>query len=247
MKRKEFRITSITADESRTIHGVIPYESLSQNLGGFYERLAPGCFSKTLKESKDIRCLVEHDDKRLLARTKNGSLRFIDTDSALRFEFEAPETSEGEDILTMARSGLVNGCSFGFMCIHDSYEYIDGREIRTVLEAKLLETSIVLSEPAYESSQVYVRSLSEAFKDSKEIDENSQAAIKAEIEKLSALLPKEETKVEEVKEEVKVEEDQKVEKPKVELKVEEGPSPEDIQKMNDLMDRLNKAEEILLK
>ena len=188
-KVKEIRNISFDASvspDSRTICGIIPYNSRSEYMG-FVEKILPGAFSKTLQENADIRCLIEHSDQRLLARTKNGSLRFDDQADGLHFEFDAPETTEGEDILTMTRTGLVNGCSFGMIVMQENYAYEDGEEVRTIIEARLLEVSLVLSMPAYPETVVYTRSLSSAF-EGKEIDDAGKAAIEAEIEKLRSLL-----------------------------------------------------------
>ena len=189
-KQKEYRSISFSLnDESRNINGFIPYNDLSEYLG-FYERIAPGAFNKTLADGADVRALVEHSDQRLLARTKNGSLHLESLEDGLHFSFDAPDTQDGNDILTMTRSGLVNGCSFGFIVMEDSYEYVDGKEIRTILQARLLEVSIVLSEPAYSNTLVYTRSLSSAFEGKETLTEEEQKAAQAEIEKLQSMLPK---------------------------------------------------------
>lgn len=189
-KQKEYRAISFDASaeaESRTISGVIPYNSYSEYMG-FYERLNPGCFSKSLSEQEDIRALIEHNDGRLLARTKNGSLKLEDGPDALRFTFDAPNTTEGDDILTMVREGLVSGCSFGMIVMSENYDYIEGKEVRTILEARLLEVSLVLSEPAYSDTIVYTRSLSSAF-EGKELSDTDKTAIQEEISKLQSLIP----------------------------------------------------------
>ena len=238
-KQKEYRAISFDASasaDSRTISGLIPYNSLSAYMG-FYEKLQPGCFSKSLSEQSDIRALIEHSDQRLLARTKNGSLKLEDSTEALRFTFEAPNTTEGDDILTMVREGLVSGCSFGMIVMSENYDYEDGKEVRTIIEARLLEISLVLSEPAYPDTVVYTRSLSSAFSEGKELTDEDKTAIQTEIDKLQSLLPKtEEKKEEEVKEEVKEPEPEK--EP-------EGPSEEEQKEIDELMKRLEAAQKII--
>ena len=243
-KQKEYRSISFSLnDESRNINGFIPYNDLSEYMG-FYERIAPGAFNKTLADGADVRALVEHSDQRLLARTKNGSLHLESLEDGLHFSFDAPETQDGNDILTMTRSGLVNGCSFGFIVMEDSYEYIDGKEVRTILQARLLEVSIVLSEPAYANTMVYTRSLSSAFEGKETLTEEEQKAAQAEIEKLQAMLPK----VEEPKEEVSKEEkkDPEPEGPtEEELKAQEEAAAKEAEEMQKLYERLEAASKIL--
>ena len=247
MKRnKEYRAISFNAssdENSRTISGIIPYNSDSAYMG-FIERLAPGCFSKSLSEQTDIRALVEHSDQRLLARTKNGSLKLEDSEDALRFTFDAPNTTEGDDILTMVRDGLVSGCSFGFIVIKDDYKLINGDEFRTILEAKLLEVSLVLSEPAYPETVVYTRSLSSAFSEGKELTDEDKTAIQTEIDKLQNLLPKEEEKKEEeVKEEVKEPEPEK--EPEGPSEEEQKRQAEEEAALESLLKRLEEAQKII--
>lgn len=243
-KQKEYRSISFALnEESRNINGFIPYNDLSEYMG-FYERIAPGAFNKTLSDGADVRALVEHSDQRLLARTKNGSLHLESLEDGLHFSFDAPDTQEGNDILTMTRSGLVNGCSFGFIVMEDSYEYVDNKEVRTILQARLLEVSIVLSEPAYANTLVYTRSLSSAFEGKETLTEDEQKAARAEIEKLQSMLPK----VEELKqEEPKVEE--KKEEPngptEEEIKAQEEAAAKEAEEMQKLYERLEAAQKIL--
>ena len=207
----------------RTIVGTIPYNSRSEYMG-FYEVLAPGCFTKSIRESKDIRLLLEHDDSRLLARTKNGSLRLTDDEFGLHFEADLPETTDGDNLIEMLRTQLLDQLSFGFIAINDKYEVVGGDELRTIQEARLIEISVV-SNPAYSQTDCkLLRSLSSAFKEGEDIDEKGQEAIKAEIEKLQNLLPKQE---EEHREEPKPQEE------------------DDSAEIEALYERLKKAEEII--
>ena len=236
-KQKEYRSFSFElASEGRTAHIRIPYNSRSEYMG-FYEILSPEVFKKTLQENSSIRVLVEHDDRLLLARSDNGSLRITNTPDALEADFDIPETTLGNDLLVEIKSGLITGASFGFIVVRDDYKFVDGDEVRTVLEAKLLELSVVRSIPAYSGTSVSVRSLSQAL-EGQEINDDAKSAIQAEIDKLQAMLPKEEPK-EEVKEEIQ-------EEIKEEVKEEEVKEPEiDQAVLDDLEARLDAAEKIL--
>lgn len=219
---KEFRSfpVEITTGENRTAHIRIPYNERSEYMG-FYEILDPSVFKKTLQENNSIRVLVEHDDRLLVARSDNGSLRITNTPDALEADFDIPETTVGNDLLVEIKSGLILGASFGFIVMKDDYKFIDGDEVRVVYEAKLLELSCVRSIPAYSGTSVSVRSLSSAFEGKENIDEEGQAAIRAEIDKLNSLLPQEEKKEEEKKDE------------------------DDPEEIKALQERLQKAQEII--
>lgn len=220
--RSQVELRAIESENSMSIHGFIPYNSNSEGLP-WIERLARGCFTKTLQESRDILGLYDHSAGNLLARTSNGSLRFNDTESGLEFDIDLPDTQLGRDTYEMCRSSLLSSCSFGFSAIREDWLYENNEEVRVILEAKLYEVSIV-AQPAYPQTNVSARSLSSIF-EGKELTEDEQNSVKAEIEKLQALLPQEEEKREEPKTEVEPEDD-----------------PEEIQA---LMDRLHKAEDII--
>jgi HK97 family phage prohead protease len=137
------------------------FNSTSQNLGGFVERVAPGAFTKTLQET-DVRALFDHNSANLLGRKSAGTLRLQETERGLAYEVDIPETTLGRDIATLLCRGDLRGSSFGFRTISDSWgETADGYPLRTLNEVALREVSIV-TWPAYESSEASLRSLAEA-------------------------------------------------------------------------------------
>ena len=232
-KNVEFRNIDIKVD-SRRIEGFIPYNSESSDIG-FYEVLDPHCFDKTLRESKDIRCLFNHTDENILARTKNNSLHFENREDGLYFNFEAPNTTIGNDVLEMAKEDLLSGTSFGMIVMNDEWRTVEGRQCRKVKEARLIEVSVLTSLPAYPDSAVYCRSLSEALGNKESLDDTDIDSIKAEMEKLSALLPKEQESVDDSN-------------TQSETKGQESttePSEEEVKQLNDLMERLNEVQKIL--
>ena len=202
---REYNTLLGVSQETRRIEGVIPYNSKSEYMG-YWEVLQKGCFTKTLNESKDIRCLYGHDDNQLLARTKNGSLRFEDRDDGLHFFFEAPNTQLGNDVLTMVRDGLISGCSFGFICIKEKNEIRNNERYRIVTEARLLEVS-PCGLPCYSESEVHNRNLEEHSEEHS--DEHSDEQTETQSEETTTnikeqtqdgsenIKPKEEQKAEE--------------------------------------------------
>ena len=233
-KNVEFRNIDIKV-ESRRIEGFIPYNSESSDIG-FYEVLDPHCFDKTLRESKDIRALFNHTDENILARTKNNSLHFENREDGLYFNFEAPNTTIGNDVLEMAKDDLLSGTSFGMIVMNDEWRTVEGRQCRKVKEARLIEVSVLTSLPAYPDSAVYCRSLSEALGGKETLDDTDIDSIKAEMEKLSALLPK--------KEEESVDDSNTQSETKGQESTTE-PSEEEVKQLNDLMERLNEVQKIL--
>jgi HK97 family phage prohead protease len=168
MKTKETRIAVaelrvVAADGTPTkIAGhAAKFDSLSEDLGGFRERIAPGAFAKSI-QSGDIRALWNHDANIVLGRNKAGTLRLSEDSAGLAFEVDAPDTQLVRDmVMAPIARGDVNQCSFGFYTMADKWAKVDGEWIRTLLECELFDVSPV-TYPAYPSTDVAVRSLQAA-------------------------------------------------------------------------------------
>ena len=168
MKTRETRIAVAelrviaAADAPTKIAGhAAKFDSLSEDLGGFRERIAPGAFAKAI-QSGDIRALWNHDANIVLGRNKSGTLRLSEDSAGLAFEVDAPDTQLVRDmVMAPIARGDVNQCSFGFYTIADKWAKVDGEWIRTLLECELFDVSPV-TYPAYPSTDVAVRSLQAA-------------------------------------------------------------------------------------
>ena len=136
------------------------FNRLSQNLGGFVERVAQGTFAKTIQEA-DVRALFNHDADQVLGRSKSGTLRMQEDEKGLRYEIDLPNTQLGRDLAVLLERGDVSGSSFGFLTVSDSWGTTeDGYPLRTLTEVKLRDVSPCVF-PAYEASEASLRSLSE--------------------------------------------------------------------------------------
>ncbi len=146
------------------ISGFIPYDSMSENLGGFIEIIRRGAFSKSLQEA-DIRCLWTHDTQHVCGRSKNGTITFEDRSDGLYFEDELPKTSWASDLSESVTRGDTPGVSFGFQTVKDRWTYDEdaGTATRELLEVKLLEVSVGVAFPAYSetNSSVSTRELAQ--------------------------------------------------------------------------------------
>ena len=60
----------------------------------FYEEIAPGAFSETLKTS-DVRALINHDPGRVIGRMSAGNLRVAEDERGLSIEVDLPDTTDG--------------------------------------------------------------------------------------------------------------------------------------------------------
>ena len=126
----------------------------------FIERIAPGAFSKTLRQQKrDIRLYVNHDSNLVLASRRSGTLRITEDDIGLRVEADLPETTAGRDIRELMRTGVVDKMSFGFQVDRRGDMWNEDGTERTLTSVRLFEVSVVTGFPAYEATMATVRSL----------------------------------------------------------------------------------------
>jgi len=145
----------------RQAHGYAAvFNKLSQNLGGFVERVAPGAFAKTLQE-QDIRALFNHDENHVLGRLAAGTLRAEEDGTGLVYDIDLPDTVSGRDVATLLERGDVSGSSFGFRVVEDEWgETEQGFPLRTLKAVALRDVGPVTF-PAYTDSTSALRSLAE--------------------------------------------------------------------------------------
>lgn len=144
-------------DGSRTLSGLIPYNSKSVDLGGFTEIIAPGAFAEALKPEADVLALRDHDSKLLMGRTKSGTLALTDTAEGLRYTIKLPKSPAAADLAESVDRGDLDSTSFGFIALEDDWAVIEDTLIRTLKRVELLEVS-PCSFAAYPDSAVAVRS-----------------------------------------------------------------------------------------
>lgn len=147
-----------SADGKTTLSGYAAvFNSRSQDLGGFVEQIAPGAFSKTLRE-QDVMMLYNHDPSKPMGRMSNGTLSLSQDQRGLKFEMQ-PDTSISwiVDAVNSIRAGLITQMSFGFATINDNWDMQGDQLVRTLLECQLFEVSPVTF-PAYLQTSVNARS-----------------------------------------------------------------------------------------
>jgi uncharacterized protein len=162
----ELRVDEAADTGKKTIRGfAAKYNSLSGDLGGFREMLAPGCFSGCLQD--DIRGLLNHDPNLILGRSKAGTMRVIDSPDGLIYEIDLPDTTIANDLAVSMSRGDIDQSSFAFALDSDdpnADEWTwteDSGMIRTVRKVACLRDCSPVTYPAYESSTsaVYQRAL----------------------------------------------------------------------------------------
>lgn len=167
---REFPVTELRFDEdggqAKKLRGYAAiFNRLSENLGGFREKIQPGAFARTIKTA-DVRLLVNHEGLPL-ARTKSGTLLLSEDDNGLRFESDMDLTDpDVQRLIPKMRRSDLNQMSFGFFTISDKWEHpaegSNKESIRTLLEVELYDISIV-TYPAYPQTIVNIRSAKEVY------------------------------------------------------------------------------------
>lgn len=164
IERRSFPVREMRASDGDTpqISGYAAvFNELSENLGGFYERIERGAFAKTI-DSSDVRALWNHDSNYPLGRTRAGTLALSEDETGLAFKIDPPDTSYARDLIVSMRRGDIDQMSFGFLTVRDRWEQIGGQVIRTLLEVELFDVSPV-TYPAYPTTSAAVRSKFESF------------------------------------------------------------------------------------
>lgn len=160
---------------------------------GFYEMILKGAITDETIKRSDVICKLNHDDQKVLARSKygEGSLILEVDDKGLKYTFEAPRTQYGDELLEYLRRGDITGSSFAFTIEEDEFSYqwpfdkdADPVLCREVIKVdKLFDVSPVFT-PAYEKTSVAnKRKLEEVELKSNEINAIMDATIE-EFEKL---------------------------------------------------------------
>jgi uncharacterized protein len=154
------------------------FDALSQNLGGFVERIDPKAFNQTVTQA-DVRALFNHDANYVLGRSSSGTLRMDVDDEGLRYEIDLPPTAAGRDLAVLLKRGDISGSSFGFRVLDDEWgETEDGYPLRTLKAVALRDVGPVTF-PAYTAAESALRSLAEAR--NLDLDELVSAAKRNEL------------------------------------------------------------------
>lgn len=146
--------------QDRTVRGyALLFDTLSNDLGGFKETLSKDCLEGVLERS-DVFALLNHDKtKGVLARSKKmqGSLKLEIDERGLVYEFEAPKTPLGDELLSYLERGEITESSFAFKVSKDEWRKSeDGEYIRSINQIeRLFDVSPVFT-PAYDSTYVSV-------------------------------------------------------------------------------------------
>jgi HK97 family phage major capsid protein/HK97 family phage prohead protease len=160
------------AEKSRLVRGYgILFNHESRDLGGFVEEISPTALDMALVDSSDIKVYLDHNrDRGILARRNkgNGSLSVSIDERGVIYEFDAPNTALGDEVVEGLSRGDYNESSFAFTVAKDSWDKrSDGTYKRTVLAIERLYDFSIVADGAYSDTYVSLakRSLCEHLKE----------------------------------------------------------------------------------
>jgi len=134
------------------------------DIGGYFrERIAPGAFRSAIGRDDTV-FLFNHDLDTVMARTRSGTLTLAEDDHGLRMSAELDETDP--DVARIApkmRRGDLDKMSFAFIAQRQEWDDSGEVPLRTIHEASLHDVSVVTT-PAYDGTQIGLRSLADARK-----------------------------------------------------------------------------------
>lgn len=156
----------------------------------FIEVIERGAVTEALLSRCDIKAVLEHDRRRLLARCRNGigSLSLGIDDYGLKYRFTAPHTSDGDFAVEMIERGDIFGSSFAYYADDKdkakvSYSKKDGLLLRTVHLMDYISDISPVSDPAFFGTDVTVRSIEDIARQFEDSDNDYLLEI-ANLEKL---------------------------------------------------------------
>lgn len=163
MSKSPVTVTRAEGDDDPQLQGYAAIFNRETNIGGWFrEIIAPGAFTKTIDEA-DVRHLFNHDPSQIIGRNKSGTLRLDEDDTGLSYDVDLNmNDSDAVRVFEKVSRGDVDQSSFAFTIIKEMWEEPDEPgsgelPLRTVLEAKLFDTSTV-TYPAYEDTTALIAS-----------------------------------------------------------------------------------------
>lgn len=147
----------------------------------FTETIDPRAVTRLFLDDQDIKMLYNHSNDMLLARSTFGigTLSYEIDDYGVKYRFEMPNTSVGNDVLELIRRGDVWGCSFAFTYAKDGIrdEKRNGQNYRTVIQMASISDFSIVVDPAYLGTYVSTRE----FSAPEETEEDMSARLDVEL------------------------------------------------------------------
>jgi HK97 family phage prohead protease len=140
------------------------FGKLSENLGGFVERIDPAFFNKAKGDGwQGVVCRYNHKDEFLLGSSGSRTLRLQVDSVGLDYETDPPQSRR--DVMELVERGDVSKSSFTFDQAQSEWGLSDqGYPMRTLVTGRLIDVAPCHAGiAAYKDTSVGLRSLAEHF------------------------------------------------------------------------------------
>lgn len=157
----EIRATNIKADDMKLV-GLVAFDSVSSDIGGFVEVIKPSAFSESLASDEPVKAIVEHNHDLLLGKTTSGTLELKETTTGLEVTIHLSENIQAhKDIYEQVKRGDLDSLSFGFIAENEQWNYDSTPVTRYIIKARLYEVT-VCAIGAYPANKIDARTLNKA-------------------------------------------------------------------------------------
>ena len=208
--QKEIRKAEIQSASGRTVSGyAVRFETESVNMG-FVEVIKRGAITDETIKTSDVFALLNHNENTVLARSNHGvgSLTLRVDNDGVYYEFEAPNTANGDELLEHIKRGEISQSSFAFTVSNEDgaetwTKRSDGVIVRQINKISRLYDISPVYQPAYTETTCSRRALEKLSELNKDMEDNKDLHNEAdlqEIELLKAIIDEQEQKIKELQE-----------------------------------------------
>lgn len=153
-----------------------------------YEVITREAVTQALLDSSDIKFTMFHNRQKVLARSKEGkgTLKYSLDERGVHFEFEAPHTALGDEALELVKRGDLSACSFMFSADYFEAPDVTRHKLRSADGREEVEYRVnkitgiydftLAADPAYPSTNVEARDLSEVLRERAQRDAPEEEA-----------------------------------------------------------------------
>lgn len=135
----------------------ILFNVLSEDLGGFRERILPDA----IQFADDLKADFNHNPDCILGRMLAGTLKVSTDARGVFMDVDPPETTWARDLMASIRRGDIDQGSFSFRVLSGGQQITEenGDQIRTLSKILVRRLSVV-SDPAYTKTSIEARNRS---------------------------------------------------------------------------------------
>lgn len=196
-------------EQSRVITGYAimfntPSEPLwSDETSEAREVIDPAAISEELLRGQDIKMTMFHDRQLILARSNKGegTLSYSVDEKGVKFEFEAPNTADGDKAVELVKRGDISGCSFAYSTYYYDSDFVERQSkvadngvnnitYRVKAITKIYDFTLA-ADPYYPDTSVETRELADGLRgieeapkreEEKKREQEKEKKIKSQIE-----------------------------------------------------------------